>query len=1012
MVVIAANARVRPARGVAAACRLHGATGAATACTRRSRRRRMSDSERPDIPVLVGPPLGRPRLKRLRLALILVRPVAARARLDGLRDDDGRRLRPARSSRTARSSSSAQNSRARPTSTASYLATLADQGRIIVPADDIALAMQHAIIAIEDQRFYQNDGVDLRGIGRALWQDIVERHARSRAARRSRSSSSRTRRRRRTGARCSRRCARRRSPTTSRASGPSRRSSREYLNSIYFGNGAYGIESAARTYFGQRRRPLRLRQARATAARSELQAARGGAAGRAWSPRRAPTTRSPTARRRRGGATSCCAKMLEQGYLTRAEYDGSTRAEPPADATIQPAAGAGGEQVRGRTSRPGCASRSSTASARASALLGGLRVQTTLDLGMQRARRGRGHAAGSATRRRARRRRSSRSTTTPARSARWSAARDYNAGAVQPRHAGPAPAGLGVQAVRPGDGAAPGDLAGLDLDLDASRSSRCPTASRSSPSTTTRTTTPGVSTLARATTFSDNAVYAQVGIKAGTKRDRPHGASGWASARRSRSNYAITLGGLQQGVTPLDMAHAYQTFATGGLRVTGHARRARSAARSASAGSTLRDDRKRVLRRNTREAHAASLPKDVADDDDAHPRVGRQGRHRRRSRSLGEVPRVGQDRHDRELRRRVVRRRDRQVTVAVWVGYPDGLRPMRTEYRGEPVAGGTFPAADLARLHGSVLQAEQDRIKRQCDARGAQAQAPRSARRQRVHRGGPARRTRPRRSPEPPAGAPTTTPAAPTARRRRRRRRADDDGDAPAGDGTRRDGRRAGTPDARSRRRPRRSRRPRRRPRRRRPAPGRALRRRAGAPPWPQRRDARRAPSSPRGHGRETLRLPAAQKRHGSSTARVMPIRGADDERRRAPRPGGGGPSAIGPPSSGVALRSRPMPSAWVSLPGPEQRSVARSRPRRSRMRSRPLERLERADQHRRADARGLDDDVQQRVDAVGAVDVGDARAPRTAATCAASARRRRGRPARSRGRPRSRRSRRCTRRG
>ena len=35
------------------------------------------------------------------------------------------------------------------------------------------------------------------------------------------------------------------------------------------------------------------------------------------------------------------------------------------------------------------------------------------------------------------------------------------------------------------------------------------------------------------------------------------------------SNYAITLGGLKQGVTPLDMAHAYQTFATGGLLVTG-----------------------------------------------------------------------------------------------------------------------------------------------------------------------------------------------------------------------------------------------------------------------------------------------------------------------------------------------------------------------------------------------------------------------------------------------------------
>ena len=30
------------------------------------------------------------------------------------------------------------------------------------------------------------------------------------------------------------------------------------------------------------------------------------------------------------------------------------------------------------------------------------------------------------------------------------------------------------------------------------------------------------------------------------------------------TNYAMTLGGLQQGVTPLDMAHAYETFATGG----------------------------------------------------------------------------------------------------------------------------------------------------------------------------------------------------------------------------------------------------------------------------------------------------------------------------------------------------------------------------------------------------------------------------------------------------------------
>jgi membrane peptidoglycan carboxypeptidase len=33
-----------------------------------------------------------------------------------------------------------------------------------------------------------------------------------------------------------------------------------------------------------------------------------------------------------------------------------------------------------------------------------------------------------------------------------------------------------------------------------------------------------------------------------------------------------------------------------------------------------------------------------------------------------------------------------QLAVAVWVGYPDKLRPMLDEYHGSPVAGGTFPA--------------------------------------------------------------------------------------------------------------------------------------------------------------------------------------------------------------------------------------------------------------------------------------------------------------------------------
>jgi membrane peptidoglycan carboxypeptidase len=33
-----------------------------------------------------------------------------------------------------------------------------------------------------------------------------------------------------------------------------------------------------------------------------------------------------------------------------------------------------------------------------------------------------------------------------------------------------------------------------------------------------------------------------------------------------------------------------------------------------------------------------------------------------------------------------------QLVAAVWVGYPNKLKPMLTEYSGDPVAGGTFPA--------------------------------------------------------------------------------------------------------------------------------------------------------------------------------------------------------------------------------------------------------------------------------------------------------------------------------
>jgi hypothetical protein len=47
-----------------------------------------------------------------------------------------------------------------------------NQKRIFVRSEEISPMMKQAIISIEDRRFYTNAGIDIRGIGRALWQDV------------------------------------------------------------------------------------------------------------------------------------------------------------------------------------------------------------------------------------------------------------------------------------------------------------------------------------------------------------------------------------------------------------------------------------------------------------------------------------------------------------------------------------------------------------------------------------------------------------------------------------------------------------------------------------------------------------------------------------------------------------------------------------------------------------------------------------------------------------------------
>ena len=72
------------------------------------------------------------------------------------------------------------------------------ENRIVVGSEEISPVMKQAIVAVEDRRFWEHQGVDMQGMARAVWADIRSKTS-SRAAPPSPSSSSRTSTRSRSG---------------------------------------------------------------------------------------------------------------------------------------------------------------------------------------------------------------------------------------------------------------------------------------------------------------------------------------------------------------------------------------------------------------------------------------------------------------------------------------------------------------------------------------------------------------------------------------------------------------------------------------------------------------------------------------------------------------------------------------------------------------------------------------------------------------------------------------------
>jgi penicillin-binding protein 1A len=143
----------------------------------------------------------------------------------------------------------------------SFLGTIpAEKNRQPVRLGEISPWMRKATIAIEDRRFYGHSGVDFEGVVRAAWADLRARKPVQGASTITQQlvrnlypiSRERTFQRKLTEACLALRLDRARSKAWI---------FREYLNVVYYGNRAYGVQAAARTYFDRKARNLSLSQA-------------------------------------------------------------------------------------------------------------------------------------------------------------------------------------------------------------------------------------------------------------------------------------------------------------------------------------------------------------------------------------------------------------------------------------------------------------------------------------------------------------------------------------------------------------------------------------------------------------------------------------------------------------------------------------------------------------------------------------------------------------------------------
>ncbi|HEY3506185.1 MAG TPA: transglycosylase domain-containing protein [Actinocatenispora sp.] len=127
------------------------------------------------------------------------------------------------------------------------LARLGVVNRTKVRLSAVPVAVRHAVLAAEDRTFYRHGGVSVRGIFRSVWADVTADEAQG--------ASTITQQYVRNAYLTQDRTVSRKAREAALSIKLERRYDKDqiferYLNTIYFGRGAYGIDAAARAYFG------------------------------------------------------------------------------------------------------------------------------------------------------------------------------------------------------------------------------------------------------------------------------------------------------------------------------------------------------------------------------------------------------------------------------------------------------------------------------------------------------------------------------------------------------------------------------------------------------------------------------------------------------------------------------------------------------------------------------------------------------------------------------------------